>query len=484
MEKNTRLHTTGASWMDIAAMIAVCMVSTPFATMPFSYLPYANALVRILGTLLFFAAGWGLQELICRLLKHSRPKEGGGYEKKQKYYHIGLALPVWGAAALVVFLLPGLVDRYLYFVAANSTDYLYDQFSVYPSTAGVIAAVLMLVGSATRLYPYTRVLSMRACMTYVALFLIGFMLGGGGISAFSLFVFAVCAALLLNQNALERELNTLSLPDVPRETRMGGVTAVLWLGLIFLGVCAVLTIIVGGGMMVGRMLLFMLLRGLFDGEGGAANQYQYESTEEVMGMLRRYLVQGDESPMLNYLLMVLFVLGIIFVILWFALRHNALIRRWLHALWLRFSAFIDWLFGASTRIYYRAHDDGVEVSYRDVRKKLKPTDLSAVSSQSVSAMTWNEFRRRLNACPDDEARLSYAYTVLAVVLRAQPAFPLLRADTPRRIEQKVRARGRHDELHEITAVYEIINYAERSPDPGAVTRALELTCGILQEYFN
>ncbi|MBQ8398108.1 MAG: DUF4129 domain-containing protein [Clostridia bacterium] len=482
MEKNNRLHPTGASWMDFAAMMAVCMVAAPFATMLFANMPHANAFVRIAGTILFFAAGWGLQELICRLLRYSRPKEGGGYEKKHKYYHIGLALPVWGAATLVLFLLPRLVDRYLYFVAANSTDYLYDQFSVFPSTAGAAAAVLMLIGSATRLYPYTRVLSMRACMTYVALFLIGFMLGGGGISAFSLFVFAVCAALLLNQIALERELNTLSLPDVPRETRMGGVTAVLWLGLIFLGVCAVLTIIVGGGMMVGRMLLFMLLRGMFADEGSAGSQYQYESTEEVMGMLRRYLVQGDESPMLNYLLMLLFVLGIIFVILWFALRHNALVRRWLHALWLRFSAFIDWLFGASTRIYYRAHDEGVEVSYRDVRKKLKPAEPTI--GKSVSRMGWRDFRSQLNAYPTDEAKLTYAYAVLAAVLRAQPVFPLLRADTPRRIEQKVRARGRHDELHEITAVYETINYAERSPDPADVTRALELTCRILQEYFS
>jgi len=178
---------------------------------------------------------------------------------------------------------------------------------------------------------------------------------------------------------------------------------------------------------------------------------------------------------------VLFVLGIIGVILWFAFRHNDQLRRWLHSLWLRFSAFIDWLFGASTRIYYRAHDDGVEVSYRDVRKKLKPSE--PVIGQSAEKMGWREFRSHLNSCPSEEAKLTYAYAVLAAVLRAQPAFPLLRSDTPRRIEQKVRARGRHDELREITAVYETINYAERAPDPAAVTRALEKTCGILKEYF-
>lgn len=483
MEQKTRLHPTGASWMDIAAMVAVCMVATPYATVLFATFPHFSVPLWIFFAFLIFAAGWGLQELVCRLLRYTRPKEGGGYEVKQKYYRFGLAFPCWIAAGLLFLLLPRLVDAYLYYSAANSTDYLYDQFSVYPATAGFVAAVLLLLGSAVRLYPYTRVISMRSCMTYVALFLIIFMLDKGRISAFCLFVFALCAALLFNQNTLERELNTLSLPDVPKETRMGGVSAVLWLGLIFLGVCAVLTVIVGGGMMVGRMLFFMLLRGLFDDDGGAAHQYQYESSEEIMGMLRRYLVRGDESPWLNYLLMLLFVLGIIGIILWFAFRHNDAIRRWLHGLWLRFSAFIDWLFGASTRIYYRAHDDGVEVSYRDVRKKLKPDDLSAVSAKNVSAMSWGEFRRRLNAFPDNEARLSYAYAVLAVVLRAQPAFPLLRSDTPRRIEQKVRARGRHDELREITAVYETINYAERSPEPGMVSNALELTCRILQEYF-
>ena len=280
---------------------------------------------------------------------------------------------------------------------------------------------------------------------------------------------------------LERELTTLSLPDLPRETRMGGVSAVLWLGLIFLGVCAVLTVIVGGGMMVGRMLFFMLLRGMFDGEGGASSQYQYESSEEIMGMLRRYLVRGDESPWLNYLLMVLFVLGGIAVILWFALRHNAYIRRWLYDLWLRFSAFIDWLFGASTRIYYRPNHDGEEISYREVRKKLTPVE--PVIGRDVERMGWREFRSQLASRPSDEEKLTYAYAVLAAVLRAQPVFPLLRSDTPRRIEQKVRARGRHEELREITAVYETVAYAERSPAPEETRRALDQVCMILREYF-
>lgn len=481
MEKHIRLHNTGADWMDLAALTAVCMVAAPYAVMLFATFPHFSVPLWLLFVFLLFAAGWGLQELVCRLFRYTRPKEGGGYEAKRKYYKPGLAFPCWIAAALIFLLLPRAVDAYLYFAAANSTDFLYDQFSVYPGLSGFVAAVLLLLGSAVRLYPYTRVVSMRSCMTYVALFLISFMLDKGRISAFCLFVFAICAGLVLNQIALERELTTLSLPELPRDTRMGGVSAVLWLGLIFLGVCAVLTIIVGGGMMVGRMLLFMLLRGMFADEGGASSQYQYESTEEIIGTLRRYLVRGDESPMLNYLLMILFVLGIIGVILWFAFRHNAQIRRWLHDLWLRFAAFIDWIFGASTRIYYRAQDDGVEVSYRDVRKKLKPSE--PVIGKSVSRMGWRDFRSQLNSYPTDEAKLSYAYAVLAAVLRAQPVFPLLRSDTPRRIEEKVRARGRHDELKEITAVYETINYAKRTPDPADVSRALDLTCMILQEYF-
>lgn len=98
-------------------------------------------------------------------------------------------------------------------------------------------------------------------------------------------------------------------------------------------------------------------------------------------------------------------------------------------------------------------------------------------------MSWREFRSHLSVCPGDEAKLNYAYAVLAVVLRAQPQFPLLRADTPRRIEQKVRARGRHDELHEITAIYET-TIMLNVPQSGEVSRALALACGILQEYFS
>ena len=481
MEKTKRLPSGDLTWMDGVAVAAVAMVAAPYAVMLFATFPYFSVPLGLLFVLAFFAAGWGLQSLICRLLRYTRPKEGGGYEVKHKYYHFGLALPCWGAAALLFLILPRLVDAFLYFVSAHSTTYMYDQFSVYPATAGLVAAVLLLLGSAVRLYPYTRVISMRSCMTYVALFLIAFMLDSGRVTAFCLFVFAVCTALLLNQLTLERELTTLSLPDLPRETRVGGVTAVLWLGWIFLGVCAVLTVIVGGGLMVGRMLLFMLLRGMFDGEGGASNQFQYESSEEIMGMLRRYLVRGDESPWLNYLLMILFVLGIVAVILWFAFRHNEFIRRWLHDLWLRFSAFIDWLFGASTRIYYRAGSDGEEVSYREVRKKI--TSAEPVIGREVERMGWREFRSQLAGRPTDEAKLTYAYAVLAAVLRAQPAFPLLRSDTPRRIEQKVRARGRHEELREITAVYETVAYAERSPDPAVTRRALDQACAILREYF-
>ena len=481
MEKTKRLPAGDLTWMDGVAVTAVAMVAAPYAIMLFATFPYFSIPLGLILVSAFFAGGWGLQSLVCRLLRYSRPREGSGYEVKHKYYHFGLALPCWGAAALIFLILPRAVDAFLYFVAAHSTTYLYDQFSVYPVTAGVVAAVLLLLGSAVRLYPYTRVVSMRSCMTYVALFLIAFLLDNGRVSAPCLFVFAICTALLLNQMTLERELTTLSLPDLPRETRMGGVSAVLWLGLIFLGVCAVLTVIVGGGMMVGRMLFFMLLRGMFDGEGGASSQYQYESSEEIMGMLRRYLVRGDESPWLNYLLMVLFVLGGIAVILWFALRHNAYIRRWLYDLWLRFSAFIDWLFGASTRIYYRPNHDGEEISYREVRKKLTPVE--PVIGRDVERMGWREFRSQLASRPSDEEKLTYAYAVLAAVLRAQPVFPLLRSDTPRRIEQKVRARGRHEELREITAVYETVAYAERSPAPEETRRALDQVCMILREYF-
>lgn len=469
------------AWMDLLAMAAACMVVTPFATMPFVYLPMANAAVRVLATLLFFAIGWGCQQLVCVALRYTRQREGSGYEQRIKYYHIGLALPAWGVAALTFFLLPRAVDAWLYHYAATTTSYLYDEFSIFPTTAGAVAAVLILLGSAVRLYPYTRILSMRFCMTYIALFFIGFVMGGGGVSAFCLFVFAVCAGFLLNQCALEREVNTLTIPDVPHQTRMGGVSAVLWLGSIFLGVCAVLTVIVGGGMMVGRMLLFMLLRNMFADDGQTGDPYYYSSSEEVVGQLKRYLVQGDESPWLNYLLMTLFLLGIIGLIIFFALRHNTAVRRWLHELWLRFTAFIDWLFGASERIYYRAHDDGEEVSYRDTRRKMERA-APAIGAEATK-MGWREFRARLVTYPTDEAKLTYAYAVLAAVLRTQPNFPILRSDTPRRLTQKVVSRGRHEQLREITAAYEQVVYAERSPDPAKLEAALNQACHILREYW-
>lgn len=269
------------------------------------------------------------------------------------------------AAAGILFLLPREVDRWLYDVAANGIDYLYDSSSVFPITAGLVAAVLVLLGSMTRLFPYTRVLSMRACMTYITLFLIGFVLGGGGISAFCLLIFAICAALLLNQSSLEREQRTLSLPEISHDTRMGGVYAVLWLIGIFLAVSVGMCVLVGGGRMVGRVLMFMLLKDLFVGGGTSS---AYASSEEVMASLTRYLVHADESPTLNYVLMILFLLGVVAVVVFFALRHNETIRRWLRELWNRIAAFIDWLFGASTRLYYRAHSDGEEVSYRRCEK--------------------------------------------------------------------------------------------------------------------
>ncbi len=470
------------SWMDILAMVAACMVVTPFAAMLFLYMPGANALLRVLAVMLCFALGWGCQHLVCAALRYTRQREGSGYEQRIKYYHFGLALPVWGVAAAIFFLLPRGIDAWLYHYAANSTNYFYDEFSIFPTTAGAVAAGLILLGSAVRLYPYTRVLSMRFCMTYIALFFIGFVLGGGGISAFCLFIFAVCAAFLLNQTVFEREVNTLTIPEVPHQTRMGGVTAVLWLGGIFLGVCAVLTVVVGGGMMVGRMLFFMLLRNLFADDGTGEAAYSYSTSEEIVGQLERYLVQGDESPWLNYLLMVLFVLGVIGVIIFFALRNNEAIRRWLRELWLRFAAFIDWLFGASERIYYRAHaDEEEEVSYRDTRRKMKQA-ASAIGAEATK-MGWREFRAKLAACPTDEAKMTYAYAVLAAVLRAQPNFPILRSDTPRHLTQKVVNRGRHEQLREITAVYETVAYAERSPELARLEHALNAACSILREYW-
>ena len=64
----------------------------------------------ILLLFLSFAAGWGLQHLICVLTRHRRAVQRGGYEKSQKYYHIGLTLPIWGVAAAIFLLLPGVIE--------------------------------------------------------------------------------------------------------------------------------------------------------------------------------------------------------------------------------------------------------------------------------------------------------------------------------------------------------------------------------------
>lgn len=65
---------------------------------------------------------------------------------------------------------------------------------------------------------------------------------------------------------------------------MGGVYAVLWLIGIFLAVSVGMCVLVGGGRMVGRVLMFMLLKDLFVGGGTSS---AYASSEEVMASLTR-----------------------------------------------------------------------------------------------------------------------------------------------------------------------------------------------------
>lgn len=468
--------------LDLLAMLAIFCVCLPYAALPVAYYPHTNVWGRCLAIFLCFVLGWGLQHAICLVTRHRRTVQRGGYEKSQKYYHIGLALPVWGLAVAAFLVMPSIVDGHLQYIAQIDPNYYYDRYSVFPMTVSLIAAALLVLGSATRLYPYSRAVSLRACMTYVALFLISFFIGGGNISAISLLVFAICAALLLNQSTLDRERMSLSLGDLPLAIRIGGMRTVLWLGAVFLGVCGVMTVIVGGGMMVGRVLLFMLLR---QRENVQSDSFgEYGTNEEVLGRLDRYLVREGEMGGVNMLLMVLFIIGVILLVLWFAFRRNEEIRLWLHGIWQKIVDFFDWLFASSSRLYYRSNQDGEEVSYRDKYKKLRPTGYDTARRAERGEMSWREFRSRLSACPDESTKLTYAYRILVVRLRAQPHFPLLRSDTPRSIDRKVRARGRHEELREITVVYEAINYAERSPEPERVNRALESACRILQEYLH
>lgn len=467
--------------LDLLAMLAVACVCLPFAALPVAYYPHTNVWGRTAAILLCFAAGWGMQHVICLLTRHRRAEQRGGYEKSQKYYSIGLALPVWLLAASLFFFLPGLVDAHLMYIGRVDSQYYYDPFSVYPMVVPAIAAALLVLGGAVRLYPYSRAVSQRACMTYITLLLISFFVGGGNISAAALFVFAICAAILLNQSALDRERMSLSLTELPRTTRVGGLRSVMWLSGVLLVVSAIMTVVVGGGMMIGRVLLFMLFRQQEEEREGLG---EYSSSEEIIGSLNRYLVREGENGWLNSLLMVLFAVGLILLVLWFAIRRNETIRLWLHELWQQIAAFFDWIFGASTRFYYRPSHGGEEVSYRDAYKKLRPTGYDAVRRACEGRMSWREFRTHLSSCADDCARLTYAYQILVVRLRAQPHFPLLRSDTPRGIDRKVRSRGRHEELREITAVYETINYAERAPLPDEVSRALEMACRILQSYLD
>ena len=471
-------------------MIPLCLIFLG-GTFPHSLIvvPFAAVFATVFG----YAVQW----LFAALTGKQSSRDGfdslrDGVLGRFRVAYAAVPLLIDAAASVGVFFL---FDGWLYRLAEAGTFLPDDRLVHYTVLYGLTAAGLFFaaaaVGCVIWFYPIERLASIYTLIGGCALFCIecvflavtarAFLKSTASYTALTLgipfAVFFVCVLVIYNQSNLQRKFRGSVVSEISGSERRYSLLLVGAMILCFAVGVGLAYVVVAGIVILLRMLLYIILFRLFhDAENtNSYKAYDYVDSEEAGQMFRRNVMSPENQYIVAVFILVLFFAAMLVLAL-----KTGILKKFIA--WLR--EFIDTVIIGSgiIRSSFDPNADEGTYNYRDERRKIQNAGIRNYEAMASSTDTYRLFLQRLGRLRDYDEQLCYAYAVLLKTYKKMN-IPLRISDTPRENRVKIEHALAVSEIERITADFESVRYAGRTPDEREAAQILSNICEAVKRYL-
>jgi len=435
--------------------------------------------------------GYGLQAFFGRVTHCIKTADSQAFESTDEYFQLPHAiLPILIASAITCISYP-VIYRIMLYRAQMGIDLYLDKFTLVPLIYTATIGISTMLGIVVWFFPFTRVISTKNFLPLCALFFINLVFGTVLLSMPSAFyltvcfvVYLLCGFTLLNQGNMVKIFASARNIKVTSSSRkfnfaISGV-ALTCLGLVLI---LVLSVCVGCSV-IGRSILFFILRKVFGGEGEdmEAHEIGESFSEFVFGGLVDSI---DSSGILGKLLFFLFFLIVVAVIL-----YALLLRR--RAIWNELKKFVTGFIMALMNMFMDIFQFfGDEKSnwmfripdYLDEEIKMDKDVVRAYDPKLGRAVkTFRDFLAALELREDYTEKMIFSYrTLVRCWIEHNTGISL--SDTPRQMRDKIIHTADGEDVSELTEIFEVTRYSGRFAGEGRLKKAVETMSRHIKRYL-
>ena len=468
----SRLYQMGAAACYFLVALPFCALFTlPFFT---EWYLQCFLLILFLGCGI---GGYGLQIVGARVFRLQRKEMVFTYEDTTRRYRFEQAIVVHIGTAVIFFLTMRLGWTLLYHFGQY-----YDEYSIVPYTIALFCAVMTELGGYLWFIPYNTLISMRRIGTIGILLLINFLASFAQSTRISLYsavnLLALCLTItlfviLLNQAFITRPYGGKIARGINDEAKRYSARIVGTALACIAGFSIVTMSCVTAVVSLWYAFLKFCLAGIAKNNNADDREIQEIYNSDMAGEVLK-LPRGQA----DYWIVVFGILCAVCMVLLLILFTPGLkdkLREW----WAYLKEVFDFFFlPHSERRKHRTRQE-----YLNFVDTVEQTNIGGAGTirPAEHIKTYTDFKRQLDAIPDNDGKIRYAYAVAAAQLRHQRCGVGL-SDTPREIARKVAERGLIDDIDRLTADFERIQY-ENVPLDHSGTVTLERLCTLIRGYL-
>lgn len=471
--------------LSVAAAVAVIAPIVYFFF--YRLAPQTPQFVFFLVTAVPVAVGYGMQSFYGAVTA-SRNNSRDGYDDDSGYEAtvnpfkpIKAAVPII-LSALLALIVRVIADRLMYNAYTNGYIYTYDSNSLYPYMAMLLVFALNFIGIALWFYPPQRIISLRSMLTCFAVsgivFAMSIMMSvPTDMLSFSLVLFFVCAAVVLNQTYISRRFTGV-LTAISMEGKYYNGKLMVFMALITLVIMLLIaSVLTGIGFLLKFALIYIAVK--IVGAGASSDDDTYYDVSDAEADFSDVMISNQ--PVGEKLLLIACVLIFIAAIVFFAFRGHSLVKKIVAKLkeWFRefFMFFMNMRDYSSLTSYSHRF-----ANYTDETIKLQDAVVSPYNKKAEKKRSYRDFVSYLNSLPTASDQIRYAYVTMLSVFRSL-GYGIKRSETPRETKLRVAARSASNSLDQITDAIEAVDYIEKEPSEEKCDEAVRLMCQIIRNNF-
>ncbi len=469
-------NTDYSRFYQMGAVAVYILVALPFCakfTMPY----FGQWYLQWMMLLLFIGcalAGYGLQILGARIFRLHRKEMVYTYEDTTRRYRFEQAIVVHLGTIVVFFLTMRLGWTLLYYFG----NY-YDEYSIVPYSIALFCAVMVELGGYLWFIPYNTLISMRRIGTIGILLFINFIVTGGGQHTLFGFInlFALCTTialfvLLLNQAFITRPYGGKIARGINDEAKRYSARIVGIALACIAGFSIVTMSFITSVVSLWYAFLKFCLAGIAKNNNADEREIREIYEQDLAGEVLK-LPRGEADYWI-FVFGALCVISVVLLVILFTPGLKDKIHAWIAYL----KEVLDFFFlPHSERRKLRARQE--YLNFVDTVEQTNTGGSMVRPAEHIK--TYTDFKRLLDAIPDNDDKIRYAYAVAAAQLRHQRCGVGL-SDTPREIARKVADRGLIEDIDRLTADFERIQY-ENAPLDHSGTVTLERLCTLIRGYL-